>query len=93
MLSNCDTHLEHVVGVTLCKSHWFRLINLLDLHAFSCMSNFIVSILQSVILCHSDFEFEQVIAFEFSPLSYFQYNLRSISAMLSYFTWCQNRWI
>ena len=50
------------------------------------MSNFIVSILQSVILRHSDFEFEQVIAFEFSPLSYFQYDLRSISAIISYFT-------
>ena len=48
-----------------------------------------MSISQSVILRHSDFEFEQVIAFEFSLLSYFQYNLRSISAIFSYFTWCQ----
>ena len=45
-----------------------------------------MSILQSVILRHSDFEFEQFIAFEFSPLSYFQYNLKSISAIFSYFT-------
>ena len=39
-----------------------------------------------MILRHSDFEFEQVMAFEFSPLSYFQYNLRSVSAIFSYFT-------
>ena len=45
-----------------------------------------MSISQSVILRHSDFEFEQVIVFEFSLLSYFQYNLRSISAIFSYFT-------
>ena len=57
-----------------------------DLHVISCMSNSIVSISQSVILRHSDFEFEQAIAFEFSPLSYFQYNLRSISTIFSYFT-------
>ena len=45
------------------------------------MSNSIVSILQSVILLHSDFEFEQVVAFEF--FRYVIFNIISKVLVLS----------